>query len=87
MDMKLSCLKLTAAKQPVNVGEEQVRRNKIVKRLVEQRELASVRTMYRVLAANFSSAERRNQRNHPVYAKPELLALAPNQVWSWDSVP
>ena len=40
--------------------------------------------MYRVLAANFSSAERRNQRNHPAYAKPELLALAPNQVWSWD---
>ena len=40
--------------------------------------------MYRVLAANFSSAERRNQRSHPVYAKPELLALAPNQVWSWD---
>jgi putative transposase len=46
--------------------------------------LASVRTMYRVLAANASSTERRNQRNHPVYAKPELLALAPNQVWSWD---
>jgi putative transposase len=22
--------------------------------------------------------------SHPVYAKPELLATAPNQVWSWD---
>lgn len=41
MDMKLSGLKLSAAKQPANVGEEQVRRNKIVKRLVEQRELAT----------------------------------------------
>jgi len=49
--------------------------------------LASVRTMYRVLTANASSIERRNQRNHPLYAKPELLALGPNQVWSWDSVP
>jgi transposase InsO family protein len=46
--------------------------------------LGSVRTMYRLLAANASSAERRRQRSHPAYAKPELLALAPNQVWSWD---
>jgi putative transposase len=29
-------------------------------------------------------AERRAQRRHPVYAKPELLATAPNQLWSWD---
>ncbi len=28
--------------------------------------------------------ERRNQRTHPVYSKPELLATAPNQVWTWD---
>ena len=46
--------------------------------------LGSVRTMYRLLAANASSAERRRQRSHPAYAKPELLAVAPNQVWSWD---
>ena len=26
----------------------------------------------------------RNQRRHPNYTKPELLAEAPNQVWSWD---
>ena len=38
--------------------------------------LGSVRTMYRLLAANASSAERRRQRSHPAYAKPELLALA-----------
>jgi putative transposase len=40
--------------------------------------LGSVRTMYRLLAANASSGERRRQRSHPAYAKPELLALAPN---------
>ena len=32
--------------------------------------LGSVRTMYRLLAANASSAERRRQRSHPAYAKP-----------------
>ncbi len=46
--------------------------------------LGSVRTMYRLLAANGGSRERRNQLVHPAYAKPELLAIAPNQVWSWD---
>ncbi len=46
-----------------------------------------VRTMYRLLAADAGSngcRERRNQLTHPAYTKPELLALAPNQVWSWD---
>lgn len=28
--------------------------------------------------------ERRNQLRHPAYAKPELLATGPNQVWTWD---
>ena len=46
--------------------------------------LGSVRTMYRLLAANGGCRERRDQRRHPVYSKPELLATAPNQVWSWD---
>ncbi len=50
--------------------------------------LGSVRTMYRLLAATGACRERRNQLTHPAYAKPELLATAPNQVWSWDiSVP
>jgi putative transposase len=44
----------------------------------------SIRTMYRVLAANAEVRERRNQLRHPVYQKPELLATGPNQVWSWD---
>jgi putative transposase len=52
--------------------------------LDEGRYLGSVRTMYRLLAATGSSRERRNQLTHPAYTKPELLAIAPNQVWSWD---
>jgi putative transposase len=40
--------------------------------------------MYRILAEAEEVRERRNQCRHPVYAKPELLATAPNQVWSWD---
>jgi sugar (pentulose or hexulose) kinase len=39
--------------------------------------------MYRILSAQGEVAERRRQRTHPVYQKPELLAEAPNQVWSW----
>lgn len=46
--------------------------------------LCSTRTMYRVLAANREVYERRAQRRHPVYAAPELLATAPNQLWTWD---
>jgi putative transposase len=46
--------------------------------------LCSWRTMYRILAAAQEVRERRNQLRHPAYAKPELLATGPNQVWSWD---
>lgn len=52
--------------------------------LEEGQYLASVRTMYRLLTAEGQSLERRCQRVHPVYAKPELLATRPNEVWSWD---
>ena len=41
--------------------------------------------MYRILDANEEVRERRNQRRHPAYTRPELLATGPNQVWSWDS--
>jgi len=44
----------------------------------------SIRTMYRLLAAQRQTGERRRQRVHPVYTKPELLAVRPNEVWSWD---
>jgi putative transposase len=52
--------------------------------LDEGRYLCSERTMYRVLAENAEVRERRDQLRHPEYKKPELLATAPNQVWSWD---
>ncbi|MBN4056125.1 transposase family protein, partial [Rhodothermus sp. AH-315-K08] len=42
------------------------------------------RTMYRILTQNKQVQERRNQLKHPVYEKPELLATAPRQLWSWD---
>ena len=48
------------------------------------RYLCSVRTLYRILDANQEVRERRHQRRHPVYRKPELLATGPNQVWTWD---
>jgi putative transposase len=44
----------------------------------------SIRTIYRLLAAEGETRERRNQLTHPSYQKPQLLATAPNQLWSWD---
>jgi len=52
--------------------------------LDEGQYLCSERTMYRILEKHGEIKERRNQRKHPNYKKPELLATAPNQVWSWD---
>lgn len=52
--------------------------------LDENRYICSVRTMYRILAEHGQVRERRNQRRHPTYVKPELVARRPNQVWSWD---
>ena len=46
--------------------------------------LCSERTMYRVLASQVPVQERRGQRSHPKYKKPELMATGSNQVWSWD---
>ena len=44
----------------------------------------SVSTMYRILRANNQVHERRDQRQHPEYVRPELLTSEPNQLWSWD---
>ena len=52
--------------------------------LDEGRYHCSIRTLYRILDEQAEVKERRNQLRHPVYQKPELLATAPNQVWSWD---
>ena len=52
--------------------------------LEEGRYLCSIRTMYRLLAANNEVRERRAVASRVVYTKPELLATQPNEVWSWD---
>jgi putative transposase len=44
----------------------------------------SISTMYRILHANNEVLTRRQQLRHPVYTKPELLAVRANEVWSWD---
>ena len=52
--------------------------------LDEGQYLCSERTMYRIVAENTQVRERRAQRRHTHYAAPQLLATAPNQLWSWD---
>lgn len=47
--------------------------------------LASQSTFYRLLRTLHGDVrERRSQATHPAHVKPELVAHAPNQVWSWD---
>ncbi len=46
--------------------------------------LASVSTMYRLLRERHQVRERRAQARRPALVKPELVAVGPNQVWSWD---
>jgi putative transposase len=52
--------------------------------LDEGQYLCSTRTMYRILEQEGETGERRDQLIHPPYQRPELLATAPNQLWSWD---
>jgi putative transposase len=57
----------------------------VVATLLEEGQFpCSERTMYRILAANAEVRERRDQLRHPAYTRPELIALAPNEVWTWD---
>ena len=46
--------------------------------------LGSISTFYRLLRQAGETRERRRQASHPATVKPELVATAPNQVWSWD---
>lgn len=54
------------------------------KLLDEGQYIGSVRTMHRCLAAVREAGERRRIRRHPPAAVPQLVATAPNQVWTWD---
>ncbi|WP_159396582.1 hypothetical protein [Sorangium cellulosum] len=49
-------------------------------------DLASIRTMYRLLAVSGESDERGAQRGPMTHAKPTLTATAPNQIWTWADV-
>jgi putative transposase len=46
--------------------------------------VASVRTMYRILATSFEVRERRRGHIAHPHTKPSLVAARPNQVWTWD---
>lgn len=46
--------------------------------------LGSISSFYRILNSQQEVKERRAQRRHPVFSKPELVATGPNQVWTWD---
>ena len=46
--------------------------------------IASISTMYRVLRENEEVGDRRRHATHPARVKPELVASAPNRVYSWD---
>jgi putative transposase len=52
--------------------------------LDEGKYLGSISTYYRILRAAEQVRERRRVATHPPTVKPELMAEAPNQVWSWD---
>lgn len=47
--------------------------------------LCSPATMYRLMRGKYGQViDRRRQARHPARTKPELVATAPGQVWSWD---
>ncbi|WP_353650866.1 DDE-type integrase/transposase/recombinase [Nakamurella sp. A5-74] len=52
--------------------------------LDEGRYLCSMSSMYRIARNAGQTRERRRQATHPPEVKPELMADAPSQVWSWD---
>ena len=52
--------------------------------LDEEIYMCSIRTMYRILKSSKEVRERRKQAMHVKYVKPELLAICPNELWSWD---
>jgi putative transposase len=47
--------------------------------------LGSVASLYRVLREGGPVTDRRAQARHPTRTRPELLALGPDQIWSWDT--
>ena len=52
--------------------------------LDEDTYLCSVSSMYRILGEHRQVRERRRLARHPARVRPELVATAPGQVFSWD---
>ena len=46
--------------------------------------ICSLSSFYRILKVCKASVERRKLRRASFFSRPELIATAPNQVWSWD---
>lgn len=55
-----------------------------IRELDENRYWCSLSSMYRIAAAAGQTRERRRQATHPAKVKPEPVADAPSQVWTWD---
>ncbi|MEY4509395.1 MAG: hypothetical protein RLZZ450_1517 [Pseudomonadota bacterium] len=64
--------------------QDQAPRQVYAELLDEGTYLASPSTMYRILAAQGESSERRNQREARSHAVPRLQATRHDQVWTWD---
>lgn len=57
----------------------------VVSKMLDRGEwICSIRTMYRILAADNQVKERRQIARRVKYTKPVLKATGPNQVWTWD---
>lgn len=58
---------------------------KVYYKLLDQgTHIASMRSWYRIAAKEKLSGDRRRQATHPPKKIPQLMACAPNKVWSWD---
>jgi putative transposase len=81
MEEKNSVLELLHSEKFIDLAPHQ-----IYAKILDQGDyLCSVSTMYRMLKNEHGNVkERRTQVLRASYAKPELLATGPNQVWSWD---
>ena len=55
-----------------------------VNQIVKFESLPTISSFYRILKECDASVERRKLRKSSFFSRPELIATAPNQVWSWD---
>jgi len=68
-----------------DAGRREQHRGALTQEDIKSLDLASERTMYRLLASEHGGVrERRAQLEHPPCAAPELLAERPHEVYSWD---